>query len=265
MNKRPVALTVVLLCSTLSFLVARGATADNALSAQEVIAKFIESDPWGMGGAVLTAHVTLKDKRGAMSELVFTARSRRHDPPYAKSMVRFSAPADIAGAGFLQIQNRGSDDDRFLFLPELKRSRRISGNLRGSSFMGTDFSFADLDRRDFRESKATRKPDEKVGKYPCFHVEAVPSRSDSPYGLVEVWIRQDNYLPLKMTMFDRAHVLLKTFTTMEVKRVSGHWYVTKSRVEDHVQSHSTELMLTDIAPSSDLPDEEFTVRNLEKL
>jgi hypothetical protein len=260
MNKLSIGLFVVL-----CLFGAHAVAADRAPSAEELIAKFIESDPWGMGGAVLTARATLKDKRGATSELVFTARSRRHDPPYAKSMVRFSAPADIAGAGFLQIQNRGADDDRFLFLPELKRSRRISGNLRGSSFMGTDFSFADLDRRDFRESRATRRPDENIGKYLCFHIEATPSRSDSPYGSVEVWLRQDNYLPLKMAMFDRAHVLLKTFTAMEVKRVSGHWYITKSRMEDHLQSHSTELVLTEVAPSADLPDQDFTVRNLEKL
>lgn len=253
------------LCFAATLFVAPSVSADAAPTAQELVTKFLDSDPWGLGDAVLTAHAKLTDKRGSSSELVFTARSRRHDPPYSKSMVRFSAPADLAGAGFLQIQNRGADDDRFLFLPELKRSRRISGNLRGNSFMGTDFSFADLDRRDFRESRATSKPDEAIGKFPCFHVEAVPSRSDSPYGAVEVWLRKDNLLPLKMVMYDHAHVLMKTFTTLEVRRVSGRWYVTKSRMEDPVHSHTTDLVLTDIAPATDIPDDDFTVRNLEKI
>jgi hypothetical protein len=252
-------------CIALTLLVARSVCAEGAPTAQELVTQFLDSDPWGLGGAVLTAHAKLTDKRGSTSELVFTARSRRHDPPYSKSMVRFSAPADLAGAGFLQIQNRGADDDRFLFLPELKRSRRISGNLRGNSFMGTDFSFADLDRRDFRESRATSKPEENIGKFPCFHIESIPTRSDSPYGAVEVWLRKDNLLPLKMVMYDHAHVLMKTFTSLEVKRISGHWYVTKSKMEDPVHSHSTDLVLTDIAPATDIPDEDFTVRNLEKL
>jgi len=253
------------LCLALTLLVAGHARAEGPPTAEELVAKFLDSDPWGLGGAVITAHAKLTDKRGASSELVFTARSRRHDPPYSKSMVRFSAPADLAGAGFLQIQNRGTDDDRFLFLPELKRSRRISGNLRGNSFMGTDFSFADLDRRDFRESRAVSKPDETIGKYACFHIEATPNRSDSPYGAVEVWLRKDNMLPLKMVMYDHARVLMKTFTTLEVRRVGGRWYVTKSKMDDPVHSHSTELVITDIAPATDIPDEDFTVRNLEKL
>lgn len=233
-------------------------------SAQVVINKLVDADPWGMGGTTLKAHAKLTDKRGAVSELAFTARSRRHDAPFSKSMVRFTAPADLAGAGFLQIQNRSSDDDRFLFLPELKRSRRISGNLRGNSFMGTDFSFADLDRRDFRESTASSKGEEPIGKYPCFHISAAPSRSDSPYSRIEIWVRTDNYLPLKMEMYDHAKVHVKTFTAQEVRQVSGHWYITKSRMVDHAQSHTTELVIDTITPTNDIADDEFTVRNLEK-
>lgn len=234
-------------------------------SAQDIVAKMLDADPWGTGGAVVVAHASLRDKRGAASELAFTARSRRHDGSLSKSIVRFTAPADLAGAGFLQVQNREQDDDRFLFLPELKRSRRISGNLRGNSFMGTDFSFADLDRRDFRDSTATSMPDADIARFPCFHVDVVSKRADSPYAHIEVWIRKDNYLPLRMEMFDRAQVKVKTFTAQEVKRVSGHWYITRSRMVDHVQSHTTDLTIDSITPTSDLADDEFSVRNLEKL
>ncbi|HET9957403.1 MAG TPA: outer membrane lipoprotein-sorting protein [Polyangiaceae bacterium] len=234
-------------------------------SVQEILSGLIDADPWALGGAVMTARASLKDKHGASSELTFQARSRRYAPPFSKAIVRFTAPADLAGAGFLQVQNQTGDDDRFLFLPDLKRSRRISGNLRGSAFMGTDFSFADLDRRDLRESSSLRKADESIGKFPCFRVDATPSRADSPYSRIEMWIRQDNYMPLKMQMYDRASALFKTFTAQEVRRVSGHWYITKSRMIDHLNSHQTELVIENVAPSTDIPDEEFTVRNLEKL
>lgn len=243
----------------------RSAGAEAAPTAQEVVAKMLDADPWGMGGAIVTARASLKDKRGASSVLAFTARSRRHDAPLSKSIVRFTAPSDLAGAGFLQIQNRKEDDDRFLFLPELKRSRRISGNLRGTSFMGTDFSFADLDRRDLRESKATSKPDETIGKFPCFRIDVVSNRSDSPYSHVEIWVRKDNYLPLRMEMYDRAQVNVKSFTVQEVKRVGGQWYITQCHMVDHAQSHTTDLLIDNITPSNDVADDEFTVRNLEKL
>jgi hypothetical protein len=234
-------------------------------SADEVVARFLDADPWGLGGTVLSARATLKDKQGATSELNFSARSRRYSPPFAKTLVRFTAPPDIAGAGFLQIQKRDGDDERFLFLPDLKRSRRISGNLRASSFMGTDFSFADLDRRDLRESTSQLKSEEAIGKYPCFHVDSKPTRSDSAYAHIESWLRTDNYLPLKMDMYDRANVLWKTFSALEVRRVKGHWYITKSRMVDHSRSHETSLVIDSVEPSEDIADDEFTVRNLEKL
>ncbi|MEO8179400.1 MAG: outer membrane lipoprotein-sorting protein, partial [Deltaproteobacteria bacterium] len=98
-------------------------------SAEEVIQSVLDSDPWGLTKGEIRASAILTDKRGSKRELAFVAASRRHDPPLSKSIVRFSAPPDLAGAGFLQIQNRNGDDDRYLFLPALKRSRRISGNL----------------------------------------------------------------------------------------------------------------------------------------
>lgn len=231
----------------------------------EIVSKLLEVDPWGLGGAVLTAHATLKDKQGRTTELAFSARSRRYVAQFSKALVRFTAPPDVAGAGFLQIQRRDADDERFLFLPELKRSRRISGNLRGTSFMGTDFSFADLDRRDLRESTVTSLPDQNVGQYPCFHLDFKPSRADSPYLRVETWLRTDNYLPLRMQMYDRANRLSKTFSAIEMRRIKGHWYVTKSQMVDHAQAHETSLVIDSIEPSADIPDDEFTVRNLEKL
>ena len=94
-----------------------------ASSAAEIVANVLESDPWGLNGAEVTASAILTDKRGSKRTLSFVAASKRHDPPLSKSLVRFSAPPDLAGAGFLQIQRRDADDDRFLFLPALKRAR----------------------------------------------------------------------------------------------------------------------------------------------
>lgn len=256
---------ILIAVALVAFPILLTAAAPPAASADAIVAKLIDGDPWGMGGAELSARLTLKDKGGMVQTLAFSARSRKHDAPFAKSMVRFTAPADMAGAGFLQIQNRNGDDDRYLFLPELKRARRISGNLRSSSFMGTDFSFADMDRRDLREGTASLLGEEDVSKFACFHLNVIPQRSDSPYSHFELWVRKDNYLVLKMELFDRANVKLKSFNTLEVKRVEGHWYITKSQMIDNVHAHSTQLVIDSIVPRSDIADEDFTVRQLEKL
>ncbi len=260
-----VMLRVLLIVGLAPFLLVRLCLAAPPATVTEIVGRLMDADPWGFGGAIVTAHVKLTDKGGSERELAFSARSRRYDAPFSKSVVRFTAPADLAGAGFLQIQRRAGDDERYLFLPELKRSRRISGNLRGNSFMGTDFSFADLDRRDLRDSNAKRLPDETLGTFPCFRVDATPTRSDSPYSRLELWIRMDNSLPLKMKMYDASNALFKTFTAQEVRRVGGHWYITKSKMVDHLHGHETQLFMDSVVFSDDISEDEFSIRNLEKL
>ena len=235
-----------------------------APSANEIVQNVLESDPWGLTKGEIKASAILTDKRGSKRELAFVAASRRHDPPLSKSIVRFSAPPDLAGAGFLQIQHRDGDDDRYMYLPALKRARRISGNLRGSAFMGTDFSFADLDRRDLRDSEARLIGSEKVGSFSCYVLDVIPRRTDSQYSHMELWVRADNFLTLVSKMYDKANVLMKTFEAREVRRVSGSWFVTKSLMTDHKHEHTTLLTLHHIVVDANLPDDEFTVNALEK-
>lgn len=239
-------------------------SAESTPAASEIIRSVLASDPWGLTGAQVKARVTLTDKRGSQRSLEFVAASKRHDPPLSMSIVRFSAPPDLAGAGFLQIQNRSGDDDRYLFLPALRRARRISGNLRANAFMGTDFTFADLDRRDLRDGKARVVRSEKVGSSPCYVLDILPQRDDSQYSHLELWVRKDNFLTLRMEMYDRSSVHIKSFEAREVKRVSGSWFVSKSLMTDHKTHHSTLLVLENIEADAQLPDSEFSVRALER-
>jgi hypothetical protein len=235
-----------------------------APSPREVLDRVLEADPWGLSGAVIAAHLVVRDKSGATRELAFAGRSRRYDGALSKGLVRFTAPADVAGVGFLQIQAKDGEDDRFLYLPELKRSRRISGSNRSQSFMGTDFSYADLDRRDLRQAVAEARGDETVSKLACWHIAVTPTRGDAPYARAELWVRKDNFLPLRMQMFSRSGALLKTLTTQEVRRIGGRWFISRSTMVSHEEARQTELTIEQIDPRNDLPDGDFTVRNLEK-
>jgi hypothetical protein len=241
------------------------AAAAAAPGAEQVRQMVLDGDPWGMSDAQVETRAVIKDKRGTVSELRFSARSLRYDPPLSETLVRFSAPADMVGAGFLQKQQRDADDERFLFLPELKRSRRISGSLRTSSFMGTDFSFADVDKRDLRDGQVSLLPDENLGKYACWHLSVSTTRSDSEYSRFELWVRKDNSLPIYWRMFDRSGQLLKTLTAEEVRRIEGRWYITRSRMQNLREQHETEWILDQVRPHSDIAADQFTLRNLEKM
>ena len=240
-----------------------GALADP--SPREILDKVLESDSFGLSSADVRARALVKDDLGSKRELAFSGRSRKYAPKLSRSLLRFSTPADINGVGFLQLQKKDGDDDRHLFLPELKKSRRISGKMRGNAFMGTDFNYADLDRRDMRDANATSKPDENVGKFACHHLEVHPTGADAVYARLEIWVRKDNMVPLKTLMFNKAGVQLKTLQTQELKRIKGRWFITKSLMTNHAERRTTELSLEEITPREDPIEEEFTVRNLEKI
>jgi hypothetical protein len=242
----------------------KAAPAASSTDANAIVAKAVDSDPWGLGGAEVKGRVVVSDKSGTTREIAYTARSRQYDPPLSKALVRFSRPADMKGVGFLQIQKKDGDDDRYLYLPELSRSRRIAGKMRSSAFMGTDFSYADLDRADVRYSKAALVAEEKLGKYDTWKIQITPSRSDAVYARIVMWVRKDNDLPLKTEYYNKANVLLKTQTTLEMKRQDGRWYVTHSLMKSDTESRQSELFLEELAPRNDIDDSEFSVRNLEK-
>jgi hypothetical protein len=232
---------------------------------KELVDKVLDSDPWGLAGAEIRARAIVESDKGEKREMQFSARSRRHQAPLSKSIVRFIAPADLAGTSFLQVQKSDGDDDRYLFLPELKRSRRIAGKTRKNSFMGTDFSYADMDRRDLRDSVADNVGAEKLGKYDVWKVVAKPNGSEAVYGKIEVWVRQDNFVPLKWMMYSASGTLLKTMTAEEVKRIDGRWFITKSLMVSHQDKRQTRLILDQVKPTDSIPDDEFTVRTLEKI
>ncbi|MBX3189320.1 MAG: outer membrane lipoprotein-sorting protein [Labilithrix sp.] len=240
------------------------ADAKPSLSASQIVARVVEADPWGFGGAEVNARAVVTEKGGKRRSLAFEAKSRRDTPPLTKSVITFRAPADVAGMKFLQIQSAGADDERFLYAPELKRSRRIAGSNRGESFMGTDFSYADLDARDLRQSQSALRADETIGKFDCWHVDVTPKNADSVYGKIELWVRKDNYVPLKWVMYDKKSTLVKTLTARELQRLGGRWFITSSRMTDAATGRSTELLLEKIDRREDIPLESFSVRAIEK-
>jgi hypothetical protein len=259
--KHPFVILLVAVAGVLS--IAPASRADSA--AQAVLTRSLEHDPWGMSGASLHADIVLTDKRKATRTLSFDAVSQRIAPGLSKNLVRFSRPSELKGAGFLQVQNANADDDRFLFLPELRRSRRIAGNLRNTAFMGTDFSFADLDRRDLREGIATSTTDRNVGGMPCLGLEVTPNRKGSEYSRIEVCVGTENNLPLDMHMYDQSGSPLKAFIAQKVEKIDQRWFITRSTMTNLKYDHATQLSLSNIKLLSHVDDSKFSVRELERI
>jgi hypothetical protein len=229
-------------------------------SPSEIVLKVLDSDPWGLSGAEVKARaIVVKD--GKTRELAFEARSRRNFTNHTSmSVSSFSAPADIAGSRFLMLQNVSEDDERHLYVPDLKRARRVASANRADAFMGTTFSYADLDRKELRDGKATALADETFAKHDCYHLE-VAMKDTTIYTKMELWVRKDNFVPLKM-ISTAKNGDKKTLIAKEIQQRGGRWFMTISKLTD--STGTTELRLEDIKPNVEVPTDVFTVRALEK-
>ena len=120
------------------------------------------------------------------------------------ALSRFIQPASVAGVAFLTIEGAaGEADDISLYLPKLKRVRKVAKTERGKAFMDTDFSYADIASNGARDEDNKRLPDEKFEGRDCF-VLLGNGADSSPYGEVKLWVDKLTWVPMKAEYADKA-------------------------------------------------------------
>ena len=235
----------------------------NAQTAQAIVDQMLSRDAFGWDEAESTVQMVLVDKKNKTKVREMETLRRRKDGRL-QSVVRFRSPQEVAGTAFLMRERSNGDSEQYIYLPRLRRTRKVVGREREGSFMGSDFSYADFERRDTRESTHRKLPNEKYGKYDVFVIESTPRAGvKSPYSRIQTWVRKDNYLPLKIEFFDQKNRLLKTFKTKRIKKMNGRPVIMEARMENHQTRHSTKLELKNLQPRPGLPDTEFTPTALE--
>lgn len=189
----------------------------------------------------------------------------------SKLLVKFLSPADIKGTGFLQVEHSGADDDQWIYLPALKKTRRLVANNKKDSFVGSDFSYGDilLPKVEFYKHALLRA--EALDGQDCYVVESVPRddnvKRDSGYSKKFTWVRKDNFLEVKVEYYDVNGRLLKT------QNVSGHtlvepdtqrWVALRREMVNHQTEHKTIFTFDRIEPGVPVADDAFTTRSIER-
>lgn len=233
------------------------------LTAQQIVDKALEHTTFGFDNAIAQLTLTLTSKRGTERVRVIEIRSLE-EKGIGKSLVRFHAPADVAGTGFLVIENEGRDDDQYLFLPALGKVKRITGSQRNQRFMGTDLTYADLESRNLRNSKPTRLPDAKVGSNDTYVIESVPADADdSQYGKTISWIHQKSFVALKVEFYDKKLKLLKVLKVKRLEKKDGQWVVMNSLIENVQSKTKTDMNIDKLDLKAKLSADDFTQRALQ--
>ncbi len=126
--------------------------------------------------SISTATMVLVNKKGKKRTRTFT-NSRILENGLEKQIIRFTSPADIDGTGFLTIEKTGYETDQFLYLPALRRTRRIVSSQKSHRFVNTDFTYEDMERHPVDNYLYILKGEKIVGNLECYQLETRPKKN----------------------------------------------------------------------------------------
>lgn len=260
---------------TIVLLAALAAAAPSAATAESLSARAImervdaRDDGDNQTGRM---RMTLIDRSG--HERVRLLRSFRKDKGRDRlNLMFFLEPADVRDTGFLTYDYRAPerDDDQWLYLPELRKTKRIAGADKSSSFMGTDFSYADMTRRAVEEWRYRLLKEDKLRGHKVWLIEAVPaSRAVAErYGYAKsvVFVRQDIFMVVRAVHWLADGGRLKYLDVTALEKIDGVWVATARdmrTVRGGRTEHRTVLALDDVRFGQDLDESLFTLRRLEQ-
>jgi hypothetical protein len=184
-----------------------------------------------------------------------------------RSLVEFQAPADVAGAKFLSVERDDGGTQQYLYLPAFKKVKRMVGAQRNRSFMGTDFSFSDLEGRKVEDSIWKRLKDSEISKVPVIVIEGRVKKTDSEtYGRSVWYVHAKTKVPMRIDFFDvRDPTLLKKqFKVKRLEKKGGRWIATDSIMRTIKKKSETRLKLVRIDFKTELSDAELSRAALER-
>jgi outer membrane lipoprotein-sorting protein len=183
-----------------------------------------------------------------------------------KILMVFQSPRDVAGTGYLSFSydDEFKDDDMWLYLPAMRRVRRITGSGKNDDFMGTDFTYEDMGSRSLAKDTFSFQGEESIDGEPCRIVEARPKDRSDPYGRRVIWVRKDSNVIAGADYYDRQGKLLKTLRVSNIQRIDNIWTALKMEMTNVQNKHSTVIEISDIKFNIPLEDNLFAVTTLER-
>lgn len=199
---------------------------------------------------------------GKVKEQVLSTTSRNIGGK-SHALARFSAPAGVAGVAVLTVAGeQGQGDDVSLYLPKLKRVRKVAKSDRGKAFMDTDFSYADIGSNGARDEDTRRLADAKVEGRDCYVLEGKGDET-SPYGEVKLFIDKQTSVPMQVDYTDKAGKPLKRYKTLKLKQFKDRVLAAESVMENLQAGTKTQMTVLKLEDAT-LGDEAFTDRALER-
>lgn len=220
----------------------------------------------GFGDFTADMEMTLKNKHGQKSIRKIRIRTLEVENDGDKSLSIFDNPRDVKGTAFLTFTHKVGDDDQWLYLPALKRVKRISSRNKSGSFMGSEFSYEDISSQEVEKYTYKWIKDEVFDGRECFVFERYPiDRKNSGYTRQIVWMDKAEYRVQKVDYFDRKNAHLKTLTAKGYRQyLDKYWRSDEMLMVNHQNNKSTRLIWSDYRFQTGLTDKDFNKNSLKR-
>ncbi len=183
-----------------------------------------------------------------------------------KKIMFFTAPADVKNTSFMDWSygDSSKEDDMWIYLPALKKVKRISSENKSDYFMGSDFTYDDLGDRKPEQDTHKIIGEETIKGKDCYVIESTPKDPDYMYSKTVTWVVKDSWVGAKKEFYDEDGELLKTLTIHTIKKIDGYWVILDMEMENVQKDHKTRMELRNVKIGSGIKDSYFTDRMMKK-
>jgi len=218
----------------------------------------------GFHDSTASMRMLLRNKQGDESSRDIRVKTLEQENDGDKSLTIFDSPADVKGTAFLSFTHKSGPDDQWLYLPALKRVKRIASRNKSGPFMGSEFAYEDLSSQEVEKYTYKYLRDESCDGLECFVIERDPVDKYSGYTRQVIWIDKAEYRPQKIVYYDRKNSLLKTLTFNDYQQfLDRYWRAHDMFMVNHQTGKSTRLTWRDYKFKTGLTERDFN-RNVLK-
>ena len=207
----------------------------------------------------------LRNRQGQESTRSLEISSLEMSGDGDRSLTVFKSPRDVAGTAFLSYTHALKPDDQWLYLPALKRVKRIASANKSGPFVGSEFAYEDLSSSEIEKYSYQWLRDEAIDGRDTFVIEERPAYEYSGYTRRVVWLDKEMYQPMKVEFFDRKDALLKTLTASGYRQyMDRYWRPSSMLMVNHQTGKSTELRWQDYRFGNGLTARDFDQNTLKR-
>ena len=183
-----------------------------------------------------------------------------------KNIMFFMAPSDIKNTSFMNwsYTKPNKDDDQWIYLPAIKRVKRISSDSKSDYFMGSDFTYDDLGDRHPDKDIHKLLREEKYKGEDCYVVESKSKNKDYFYSKTVTWVIKGKWIGLKRDFYDEDGELLKTLSVEKYEKMGDYYIITNSVMNNIQKKHKTVMALSKIKIDKDVSEKKFTERMMKR-